>query len=131
MELNLKIVGCLQILLACIHILFPKEFNWKEELKSLSLLNRQILQVHTFFIALTVLLMGILSFWSSALLLEGELGKRVGLGLSIFWLCRLLIQLFGYSTKLWRGKPKETFIHCVFIFLWAYFSWTYLKIFLA
>jgi hypothetical protein len=49
MEIHFKIIGVLLIALALAHIVFPKYFNWDKELKSLSLINRQMMTVHTFF----------------------------------------------------------------------------------
>ena len=57
MEVHLKIIGILLMLLALVHTIFPRYFNWKNELKELSLMNRQMMKIHTFFIAVTVFLM--------------------------------------------------------------------------
>ncbi len=122
MQLHLKIIGVLLILLALIHIIFPKYFNWKKELSSLSLINRQMITVHTFFIALTIFLMGLLCLTSSNELIGTNLGKRVSFGLGLFWTLRLFIQFFGYSSQLWKGKVFETTVHIVFILLWTYLS---------
>lgn len=122
MEIHLKIIGFSLIVLALVHIIFPKYFNWREELKTLSLVNRQMMIVHTFFIALTVLLMGLLCILATSDLIYTDLGKMVCLGFSIFWFVRLLIQFFGYSSKLWRGKVFETIIHALFSLSWLYFS---------
>ena len=111
--------------LALIHIPFPKYFEWKEELKSLSLINRQMMEVHTFFIALMVFLMGLLSFSQAESLLNTDLGRIVCLGMAIFWGIRLIFQLFVYSPKLWRGKVFETTIHVVFFLLWCYITSVY------
>jgi hypothetical protein len=131
MEVSLKITGILLILLALIHIVFPSYFNWKHELSSLSLLNRQIMLVHTFFIALIVLLMGILCVVASRDLIETSLGKKVVLGLAVFWICRFFIQFFGYSSKLWRGKNFETTVHVIFSILWTYVSAVFILAYLA
>jgi hypothetical protein len=122
MEIHFKIIGVLLIALAFVHIVFPKYFNWDKELKSLSLINRQMMTVHTFFIALTVLLMGLLCLTSSAQLIETNLGKKISLGLGVFWTVRLVIQFFGYSSDLWKGKKFETFMHIIFSLLWTYLS---------
>lgn len=122
MEIHYKIIGVLLIALAGVHIFFPKYFNWDKELKSLSLINRQMMKVHTLFISLTVLLMGLLCLTSSAELIQTNLGKKISLGLGIFWTVRLFIQFFGYSTDLWKGKKFETFMHIMFSLLWTYLS---------
>lgn len=127
MQLHLHIIGISLMILALIHIIFPKYFNWKEELKSLSLMNKQMMTIHTFFIALIVFLMGLLCLTSANELIGTKLGKTVSLGLGIFWAIRLFIQFFGYSSTLWKGKPFETFIHIVFSGFWIYLNgvfWT-------
>ncbi|MDI9363691.1 MAG: hypothetical protein QM541_01975 [Flavobacterium sp.] len=122
MEIHFKIIGIILIALALVHVIFPKYFNWQKELQSLSLVNKQIMLVHTFFIALTVFLMGLLCLTSSTELITTKLGKTISLGLGIFWSIRLFIQFFGYSAALWKGKPFETIVHIVFSILWIYLS---------
>src|SRR5690242_7351726 len=102
MDLQLKIVGVLLIILGLSHSFFPKYFSWKQELHSLSMINRQMFYVHSFFVAFIVLLMGILCLTSSQELLNTVLGKRICLSLAIYWTARLAIQFFGYSSKLWK-----------------------------
>lgn len=122
MQIHFQIIGILLLTLAFIHLIFPKYFKWKEDLKPLSLINKQMMTIHTFFIALVVFLMGLLCFTSSSDLVETKLGKTVSLGLAIFWSLRLLTQFFGYSSKLWKGKLFETLVHILFTGLWIYLS---------
>jgi hypothetical protein len=122
MELHLKIIGVLMIILSLVHIIFPVYFEWKKELHTISLMNRQMVYVHTFFIALTVLLMGLLCLTSAKDLAETVLGKKIVAGFCLFWMTRLVIQFFGYSSKLWKGKKFETVIHVLFSLLWFYFT---------
>lgn len=131
MELNLKIISILLIILAFIHAIFPKYFKWKQELNSLSTINRQLMYVHSFFIAFVVLLMGVLCLTSANELIETTLGRRVCLGIGIFWTTRFFIQFFGYSAKIWKGKIFETTIHVFFSVLWAYFSVIFCLIYIA
>ncbi len=122
MILQLNITGWLMIVLAIVHVVFPKRFDWKKECGSLSLINRQMMYIHTFFIALVVFLMGALCASSANDLVNTSLGRTVCLGLFIFWGARLVIQFFGYSPELWRGKRFETIVHILFSLLWIYFS---------
>jgi hypothetical protein len=126
MEIHFKFIGILLILLAFVHVIFPKYFNWKEELKGLSLINKQMMKIHTFFIALVVFLMGLLCLTSAANLIYTILGKRISLGLGIFWGARLFIQFFGYSSILWKGKKFETLVHALFSGLWVYLTTIFL-----
>jgi hypothetical protein len=128
MQSHLKIIGVLLIALGLAHAGFPRYFAWKKELAGLSLINRQMMYVHTFFIALIVLLMGVLCLTSSVEITGTPLGRKLSLGLAVFWAARLFAQLFGYSSKLWRGKRFETSVHIAFIILWAYLSAVFITI---
>jgi hypothetical protein len=122
LEIQIRIAGILLVVLSLIHAIFPKYFKWKEDLKPLSLMNRQMMVTHTFFIALTVLLMGILCFTSASQLIETDLGKSISLGFAVFWSIRLFLQFFGYSSALWKGKRFETIIHILSSCFWLYIS---------
>jgi hypothetical protein len=122
MEIHFKIAGVVLIVLALMHMIFPKYFDWGNELKSLSLINRQIIEVHTFFIAFVVFLMGVLCITSFYELSNTQFGKRVSIGLGFFWIVRLFFQFFIYSSKHWKGKKFETFVHVVFSITWSYLT---------
>lgn len=126
MEIHIKISGALLILLALAHGFFPSYFNWKREVASLSLINRQLMWVHMFFIAFMVFLMGLLCVTSASALIHTQLGKTICGGLGFFWTVRLIFQLFVYSSDLWKGKRFETLIHLLFSLLWTYLSVVFL-----
>lgn len=126
MEIHIKLIGYVLLLLALVHVIFPRYFHWKKELQSLSLVNRQMMLVHTFFIALTVFLMGLLCVLFARDMIETNFGRIISLGFGIFWFFRLVIQFFGYSAQLWKGKTFETIVHIIFALLWAYLSVVFL-----
>ena len=130
MELHVQIVGSLLISLSLMHIVIPRYLKWEQELASLSIITKQILYVHTFFIAFVVLLMGLLCLSYSRALVHDPFGRVISLGFFGFWLTRLVFQFFVYSPKVWRGKTFETAMHVVFSFLWLYFSGVFLLVFL-
>src|SRR4028118_690619 len=128
LELNLKLAGLALMLLGVAHAFFGSRFNWKQEFEKVSLLNRQIFYVHTFFIALVVTLLGILAFFYTAVLLEPtQLARVVLCGIVIFWGCRLAVQFFGYDASLWKGDRFNTWMHILLSLLWLYlvsvFAW--------
>ncbi|MGV3636382.1 MAG: hypothetical protein ACO1NQ_01920 [Flavobacteriales bacterium] len=127
MIIHLQVIGALLISLSLIHSVFPRYFQWKEQLTALSLINRQMMQVHTFFIALVVFLMGSLCISSASELLGTPLGRRVCLGLGMFWSTRALVQWFFYSNELWRGKRFESVVHVVFSVMWVYCAVVFLR----
>ena len=110
------------------HVVFPKRFNWKKELSQLSLVNRQMFQVHVFFIALFVLMVGLMNVFLTEDLIYTQLGKWICLGLGVFWGIRSFIQWFGYSSQVWKGKFFETTMHILFSFFWVYMTVVYFKI---
>lgn len=127
MEIHFKIIGALFIILAMIHIPFPQYFKWNEELNGLSLINKQMMKTHTFFIALMVFLMGILCLTNYHEMIGTPIGRKITFGLGIFWLFRLVFQFFVYSPKLWKGKTFETIIHIVFSAFWIYITVVFFK----
>jgi hypothetical protein len=131
MELHLKVIGSLLILLGLVHAIFPRQFNWKQELSSLSTVNREMMYVHTFFIAITLLLVGLLCLISSTDLINTTFGKQVSLGLGIFFSLRLIVQFFGYSSKTWKGKSFETLVHILFSIFWTYLTTIFFLIYTA
>lgn len=122
MELHLKVIGVMLIVLAIVHAAFPRRFKWKDELSSLSLINRQMMMVHTFFIALTLLLMGALCIYGTSEIINTPFGRMIALGMFIFWAVRLVFQFFVYSSDLWKGKRFETLIHILFSLTWLYIT---------
>jgi hypothetical protein len=126
MILCLEIAGALLILLAVLHIGFPRYFRWKGEFLPVSAINRQMVYFHMFFLALTVLLMGTLCLVAANDLLNTHLGHIIDLGLALFWMIRLLVQFFGYSSEHWRGKRFETVIHLLFSVLWIFLTIVFL-----
>jgi hypothetical protein len=128
MELQLKLIGIAFVLLALVHVIFPTYFKWKTDLQSLSLINKEMMIVHTFFVALVVLLMGLLCIFSASDLINTKLGNQICLGFAIFWSIRFFVQFFGYSTVLWKGKHFETIVHIVFSIFWAAISFVFWKL---
>lgn len=128
MIIHLRIIGVLFMALALLHFGFPRYFKWRTQLAGMDLINRQMMQVHTFFIALVVFLIGLLCATSAAELVLTPLGRRISLGLGMFWGLRALVQWFVYSPELWRGKRMETAVHIIFSVLWVYCTVVFLSI---
>lgn len=126
LETHLKLAGLSLIGLGIMHGFLGERFAWKEELSRISLLNRQIFYVHTFFVALILLLLGSLSlFGTNALLEKTAMSRYFCGGVTLFWLCRWIFQFCIYDASLWRGKRFETRIHILFSLLWTYYVAVY------
>src|SRR5262249_25391840 len=106
---HLQIVGVLLLALGSGHFFFGRYFGWNEELASLSLLTRQVFFVLSFFIALILVLLGICSvFYADTLLKPNALSPVLLAGIVVFWVSRLLVQLFVYDSRIWRGRRFHT-----------------------
>jgi hypothetical protein len=123
---HLHVVGALLLLLGMSHAFFNRYFGWERELEGVSLLTRRIFFVHTFFIALGVVLAGAVSLiYADALLRPGALSRVILAGMAAFWFCRLLAQFLAYDSAIWRGNRFRTFMHAAFSLLWCYVTATY------
>lgn len=119
LSILLRIAGLGLILLAIMHIPVGKQLNWKEDIPKLTPANAEIFHVHTFFICLTLVLMGLPSLLDPEIFLKRTRpGAWLAWIFAVFWGFRLYFQCFVYSPDLWRGKRLETSIHWLFTFLW-------------
>ena len=126
LALLLKAVGLTMLLLSVGHWPIAKYLKWREEAERLSLINRQILFVHSYFIALILLFMGIaLVFYTPLLLAPSPLARLLAVAFLVFWASRLFIQLFVYSPANWKGRRFRTLTHALLTLLWSVYVFTF------
>jgi hypothetical protein len=118
---HLRIVGVMMGGLVVINLIVPRRFHWREEMARLSLLNRQIFQIHSVFLTLTLALFSALLLTTADALLEPtRLSRAILAGLTVFVGLRMLMQWFFYSPAIWRGHRFNTVVHGVFSVAWIY-----------
>ena len=118
---NLRVIGVLMAGLVVLNVFVPRRFRWREELARLSLVNRQIFEVHAIFLVLTLALFSALLLTSADALLEHtRLARAMLIGLTLFWSLRLAMQWFYYSPAIWRGHRFNTVMHYAFSAMWIY-----------
>jgi len=119
----LRIVGFGLILLAVLHVPIGRHLKWREEAPLLSPVNASIFRVHTFFICLVLVLMGLPCLVNPRVFLERSLAATwLTWSFAIFWTTRLFVQWFVYPTDLWRGKKMETIVHAWFTVVWVFLA---------
>src|SRR6476660_4014756 len=97
LEWPLRVAGAGLILLALLHIPISRELKWTEEGRRLSPMNESVFHVHTFFVCLVLVIMGLPSLLTPEALLERSLlGKWTAVSWSVFWFIRLYCQWFVY-----------------------------------
>jgi len=119
----LRAAGVGLILLAVVHIPIGRHLKWRDDAARLTPLNASIFHVHTFFICLVLLMMGLPCLLDPLVFLEkSRAGAWLAWSFSGFWFIRLYVQWFVYQADLWRGKRMETIVHWCFTFLWTALS---------
>ena len=119
LSLLLRIAGAGLILLAGLHVPIGRHLKWREEAARLSLVNASIFRVHTFFICLVLVMMGLPCLLDPLVFLQSSrAGAWLAWSFSAFWTIRLFFQWFVYPKELWRGKRMETLVHAWFTLVW-------------
>ena len=121
LPLLLRIAGAGLILLAAAHVPIGRKLKWREHAARMSDENAAVFHVHTFFICVTLVMMGLPCLIEPAVFIgKSRLGAWVSCSICGFWLLRLYCQWFVYRSHLWRGKPLETSMHIWFTMVWIY-----------
>lgn len=119
LPLLLRIAGVGLIALALLHIPIGRHLKWRDDVARLTSVNATIFHVHTFFICLVLVLMGLPCVLDPHAFLErSRAGAWAAWSLAFFWAVRLYCQWFVYRADLWRGKRMETGMHWWFTFVW-------------
>ena len=119
LTLLLRIAGIGLILLALVHVPIGRRLGWKEQGALLSAENEAVFHVHTFFICLMLVMMGLPAFLVPEVFLEKSgMARWMSWSFCAFWAIRLYFQWFVYKRHLWCGKRMETGIHYIFTGLW-------------
>jgi len=103
MELLIKAGGIYNIALVIFHLLFWRIFKWKEDLRSLTFLNRAIMQVLNLSLTFAFTIFSYISLVHTKELMSTSLGQTM-LGLmAVFWFARSVEQVVFFKLKNWRS----------------------------
>lgn len=103
MELLIKAGGIYNIVLVIFHLLFWRIFNWKEDLRSLSFLNRAIMQVLNLSLTFAFVIFSYISLVHTKELISTSLGQSLLGFIALFWLARSVEQVVFFKLKNWRS----------------------------
>jgi hypothetical protein len=123
LELCLRIVAVAQVMLAVLSLCLPRILDWKADLARMSLLVRQVFEIHSCFIALTLVIWGALTwkFAREMALAPTSLSQWLCAAIGLFWGVRCVMQWTHYSISHWRGNRVRTVIHWTLFF--GYGAW--------
>ena len=118
LELFLRLAALAQLGVAILNLFLIRIMHWERDLISAPLLIREVFQIHTYFISITLAIFGTLT-WRFA----GELATAadplcvwLAIGIGCFWSVRSVMQWSHYSASHWRSDRLRKFIHWTLFF---------------
>lgn len=115
----LRVAGVGMILLAIAHIPMSRRLQWREDAARMSPSSASVFHVHTLFVCVMLVMMGLPALISPQIFVERTLaGTWIAWSFTVFWALRLYAQWFVFPSALWRGKPLEMRMHGVFTVIW-------------
>ncbi len=122
----LRIAGAGLLLLALLHFPIARRLGWGKDAAKMSRLNATVFHVHSFFICLVLVAMGLPCLIEPGVLLEPSRAAAWGAwSLCGFWSARLWCQWFVYKPAWWRGLWFETAMHWFFSAVWVFLAVVY------
>lgn len=83
------------------HLLFWKIFHWKEDLASLTHINRSVMQILNLRLTYVFLVMAFVLFIFQAEMMSTSLGQVLLITFSIFWFMRSVEQVIFFGIRNW------------------------------
>src|SRR2546426_3121938 len=125
----LLVAGFLHFGLLLASFSVPRVLDWNTELQKVNPLTRQLVLVHGGFIVLTIICFGAITLAAGRELLAGSmLGLAVAGFIGVFWLGRLLVQLFFFQTEPRLTTPVRKIGYPALYFFFSFFSVVYLLV---
>lgn len=101
MEAMIRAGGIYCFSFAVFHLLFWWLFDWKNDLRSLSFLNRAIMQVLNLSLTFAFVIFGYIALAHTTELLETPLGRSLLVLVALFWLARAIEQVVFFRLEHW------------------------------
>jgi|SRR3990172_2617690 len=95
----LIICGIFDLGFAFFHLMFWKIFLWKEDLASLTFINRSIMQILNLCLTFVFLTMAYVAFFHQPEMISTNLGKALLIASSLFWFFRMIEQMVFFGIK--------------------------------
>ena len=101
METLIQVGGLYNIILVIFHLFFWHIFNWGQDLRSVSSLNRSIMPVVNLSLIFVFIIFAYISLVHSTELLTSPLGNSLLIMIALFWLARSLLQIIFFKLDHW------------------------------
>ena len=124
----LELAALAQVAVAILNLSLVRLMEWEPDLARMSLLVREVFQVHAWFISVTLAIFGTLTWRFAAEMASGgnPVTQWLCAGIGIFWAIRTVLQVTYYSASHWRGQVGRTVAHITLLFCYGGISIVYL-----
>jgi hypothetical protein len=125
----LWIAALVQLAIALANFVLPGKLQYRQNLARLAPIVRQIFVVHSGYIVGIVMLFAALTFGFASELASGRgLGRFLAASVSLFWFCRIPLQLFYYDPVLRRAnRAGDLAITVALAFVASTYAWAALS----
>lgn len=127
LDLSLHLVAAAQVGLAVLSCLLPRIMRWEADIARMPLLVRDVFVIHSWFISLTLLIWGVLTWRFAPEMARAptDLSRWLCGAVAVFWGLRCVLQWSHYSPSHWRGIPSRTVIHWTLFLGYAVWAGVY------
>ncbi|MFK8011673.1 MAG: hypothetical protein AB8B80_06505 [Marinicellaceae bacterium] len=118
----LKLGAIFHIIFALFHLLFWKLFDWVQDLKKLSHMNKSVMQILNLRLIFVFLIFAYISYFNSSEMLTTKLGQTLTLAIALFWGFRSFEQILYFGVKKFASNILLLlFISGTLIYGWIYY----------
>jgi hypothetical protein len=123
----LIVAGVLHFGLLAAGLSTPRVLDWRNELRKVNSLTRQLVLVHGAFIILTIIAFGLITLVAGPALVAGDTTALLLTGfIGRFWLIRFYIQVFYFDARPWLTTRWRKLGYTALYGVFAYLSTVYL-----
>jgi hypothetical protein len=121
----LWIAALVQLAIALANFSLPRKLQYRENLDRVAPIIRQVFIVHSGYIVGVVTLFAALTFGFASELASGRgLGRFLAASLSLFWFCRIPLQLFYYDPDVRRAnRTGDVAMTVALVFIASTYAW--------
>lgn len=127
LETGLVLAAVGQFCIAMLNLALIRIMGWKPDLARVSLLVREVFQIHAWFISLTLLIFAAFTARFAGEMAAGEelVYRWVACSIGLFWAVRSVLQVAYYSGSHWRGIASRTAVHVILLVVYGGFTVVY------
>jgi len=127
LELALMLAAVGQFCIAVLNLNLIRIMRWQADLARMSLLVREVFQIHAWFISITLCIFAAFTArFASEMAAQNQATCRwIACSIGLFWAIRAILQITWYSGSHWRGIASRTVVHIILLVVYGGFAAVY------